>query len=87
MITEDFQSLSVLHTITYDNFNTYKKNHLCVWLWESKAKIIGACFHRDLVFQVEVQDCDREVILWGLSGEASASDEGLEGIRSWWPLH
>lgn len=30
MITEDFQSLSILHTVTYDNFNKYKKNHLAL---------------------------------------------------------
>lgn len=74
--------MSYIHSLMIILINI-KKNHLCVWLWESKAKIIGACFHRDLVFQVEVQDCDREVILWGLSGEASASDEGSEGVPSW----
>ena len=40
------------------------------------------CFPRDLVFQVKVQGCDREVILSGLS-EVSASDAGSEGIPSW----
>ena len=51
-----------------------------------ESQIVGPCFQRDLVFQDKVQDCDREVILWRLSGEVSASDEGSEGIPSWWPL-
>lgn len=48
----------------------------------SRKPKTGPCFPRDLVFQVKVQDCDREVILWGLS-EVSASDAGSEGIPSW----
>ena len=33
MITEDFQSLSVLHTLSYDNFNKYKKkSSMCLAL-------------------------------------------------------
>lgn len=49
----------------------------------SRKSKTGPCFLRDLVFQAKVQDCDREVILWGLSGEVSASDAGSEGVPSW----
>ena len=62
MISVDFQSLSVLHTVTCDNFNKYKKNHLCLWLWEKKGKRIGPCSQRDLVFQVKAENYDREVL-------------------------
>lgn len=65
MISVDFQSLSVLHTVTCDNFNKYKKCHLCLWLWEKKGKRIGPCSQRDLIFHVKAELWQRSSPVFG----------------------